>query len=471
MATTAIWDVTDRLKRVIDYIANPEKTDLSQEIESGLEQALKYVQDSGKTEKQLYVSGINCDPLTAYEQMQRTKRQFQKTEGILAFHGYQSFAPGEATPEIAHAIGMKLAQELWGERFEVVVSTHLDKQHLHNHFVLNAVSFFDGKRYYDNKASYALLRQTSDRLCREYALSVITHPERGRAAHYGEWKAEHENRPTWRGLIREDVDQALATAMTMTQFFSQLQKKGYEVKTAAKHWAIRPPGKQRFVRLRSLGEAYTEEALKQRILQNKAPKQAMPAPLPRKRKGILYGKVAGSRKLQGLQGLYVKYLYQMGIIPSNRRTAKRPTFRLREDVRRMSLLTAQAKLLSEKKISTREQLELYLSEASMQMELLKTGRKGLYHRIRRCKDNEQRLSYKADIAGLTKQLSVLRREVRLGEGILARSADMQTTLRQEQGTWRKEEQKHEHRSRGSQSGREYESAQHRGDGQNFRRRR
>ncbi|MOA21474.1 hypothetical protein D3C78_1419670 [compost metagenome] len=161
----------------------------------------------------------------------------------------------------------------------------------------------------------------------------------------------------------------------------------------------------------------------------------------------------------------------MGIIPSNLRTAKRPTFHLREDVRRMSLLTAQAKLLSEKKISTREQLELYLSETSMQMELLKTGRKGLYHRIRRCRDNEQRLSYKANIADLTKQLSVLRREVRLGEGILVRSADMQTTLRQEQGAWRKEEQKHEHRSRGSQSGREYESTQHRGDGQDIRRRR
>ncbi|MNW32582.1 Relaxase/Mobilization nuclease domain protein [compost metagenome] len=471
MATTAIWDVTNRLKRIIDYIANPEKTTVPEPERDGLQQTLNYVQDSSKTEKQLYVSGINCDPLTAYEQMQRTKRQFQKTEGILAFHGYQSFAPGEAIPEIAHAIGMKLAQELWGERFEVVVSTHLDKQHLHNHFVLNAVSFFDGKRYYDNKASYALLRQTSDRLCREHALSVITHPERGRAAHYGEWRAEREKRPTWRGLIREDVDEALAAAMTMTQFFTQLQQKGYEVKTTVKHWAIRPPDKQRFVRLRSLGEAYTEDAIKQLILQNKAPKQSTPILPSRKRKGVLYGKVAGSRKLHGLQGLYVKYLYQMGIIPTNRRTAKKPTFRLREDLRRMSLLTAQAKLLSEKKLLTREQLELYLSEVSKQMKRLKTGRKGLYHRIRRCKDNEQRLSYKADIADLTKQLSVLRREVRLGEGILARSGNMQTTLRQGQEVWRKEEQKHEHRSRGGQSGREYESTQHRGDGQDIRRRR
>lgn len=160
-----------------------------------MQQVLAYARDGDKTEKQLYVSGINCDPLTAYEQMQRAKRQFQKTDGIVAFHAYQAFAPGEATPEMAHAIGVKLAQELWGERFEVIVSTHLDKQHLHNHFVLNSVSFLDGKRYYDNKASYALLRQTSDRLCREHALSVIEHPEPDKAKHYGEWKADQDARP------------------------------------------------------------------------------------------------------------------------------------------------------------------------------------------------------------------------------------------------------------------------------------
>ena len=147
MATTAIWDVTDRLKRVIDYAVNPEKTSEGRAGQRGLQLALDYVKSGEKTEKQLYVSGINCDPLTACEQMQRTKLQFQKIEGILAFHAYQAFAPGEASPEIAHAIGVKLAQELWGERFEVVVSTHLDKQHLHNHFVLNSVSFKDGKRY------------------------------------------------------------------------------------------------------------------------------------------------------------------------------------------------------------------------------------------------------------------------------------------------------------------------------------
>lgn len=208
MATTAIWDVTDRLKRVIDYATNPDKTAQDRaEMDEGLRQVLGYAKADVKTERQLYVSGINCDPLTAYEQMQRTKRQFQKMDGIVAFHGYQAFAPGETTPEMAHTIGVKLAQELWGDRFEVVVSTHLDKEHLHNHFVLNSVSFMDGKRYYDNKASYSLLRRTSDRLCHEHALSVIEQPEPGKAKRYGEWKADREGKPTWRGLIRTNVDQ------------------------------------------------------------------------------------------------------------------------------------------------------------------------------------------------------------------------------------------------------------------------
>lgn len=133
LATTAIWDVKDRLDRVIDYAANPEKTeniDFSHPDFRGLQNVLDYTQQDVKTEKQFFVSGVNCDPVTACEQMKRTKLRFQKTDSILAFHGYQAFAPGEATPEIAHNIGVKLAQVLWGDRFEIIVSTHLDKHHL-----------------------------------------------------------------------------------------------------------------------------------------------------------------------------------------------------------------------------------------------------------------------------------------------------------------------------------------------------
>ncbi|MCU6711508.1 relaxase/mobilization nuclease domain-containing protein [Paenibacillus sp. J5C_2022] len=474
MATTAIWDVTDRLKRVLDYARNPDKTAQDRFEPGNLQQALNYATEDVKTEKQLYVSGVNCDPLTAYEQMQRTKRQYQKTDGIVAFHGYQSFAPGEASPEVAHAIGVKLAQELWGERFEVVVATHLDKGHLHNHFVLNSVSFLDGKRYYDNKASYALMRQTSDRLCRGYKLSVIEHPETGKAKHYGEWQAERENRPTWRGLIREDIDTAIAASMTMTRFFTALQKQGYTLKTNVKHLAVRPPGKERFVRLRSLGDDYTEESLKERILQNRMPKRQPPLPLQRRRRVV---KVRGGwrtiRKIKGLQALYLRYLYQMGILPKHRASPKRTHFLLRQDLRHLTLITEQTRLLCRRQISTEDELLAYHGQLQADMKRHYGVRKTLYNRLRRCKQEDQVAVYKTEIAECSRQLAKLRKEVKLCMGILTRSEGMAHLLkeREPERPIREEMDTNERRKRSGRSGRQYEPERNRGHGEDFRRRR
>jgi len=462
MATTAIWDVTDRLDRVIDYATNPQKTenlDFSSPDFQGLQNVLEYTQQDVKTEKQFYVTGINCDPATACEQMGRTKLRFQKTEGILAFHGYQSFMPGEATPETAHAIGVKLAQKLWGEHFEVVVSTHLDKQHLHNHFVLNSVSFMDGKRYYDNKATYALMRQVSDRLCREYFLSVIKNPQKDKSRHYAEWKAEQEGKPTWRGLIREDVDKAVAASMTFTQFLAALRKQGYEVKTGVKYMAVRPPGKERFVRLKTLGNDYAEEAIKQCILQNRNPIRPLPLPEPKLKRCALKGSVKAAQKITGLQALYLHYLYKMGILPRKRASTKRTHFLLREDLRYLEEITAQTKLLCAHRISSKEQLFSYQKDVEQEMSALYADRKSVYNRIRRCKDDEQIEVYKERIGELSQKLYLLRREVKLCTGILSRSGEMEEKLsriKQEEIQLGKEEKTYEQWSRRSGPNRQYE---------------
>jgi len=464
MATTAIWDITDRLNRVIDYATNPEKTenmDFSTAVFQGLRNVLEYTEQDVKTEKQFYVTGINCDPAIACEQMSQTKLQFQKTDGILAFHGYQSFAPGEATPETAHTIGVKMAQELWGDRFEVVVSTHLDKHHLHNHFVLNSVSFMDGKRYYDNNATYALMRQTSDRLCREYSLSVIENPQKGKSRHYAEWKAEQEGKPTWRGLIREDVDKAIAASMTFTQFIAALRKQGYEVKTGVKYMAVRPPGKERFVRLKTLGDDYAEEAIKQRILQNRAPKRPEVLPEPKRKHYAVKGglNLKKTRKLTGLQALYFHYLYKMGILPKHRASSKRTHFLLREDLRHLEELTAQTMLLCTHHISSKEQLFTYQHGLEQEMADLFDSRKALYNQIRRCKDDEKVSAYKEQIAMLSKQINLLRKEVKLCTGILSRSEEMKQKLlhvQQEEIHRGKEEKNYEQRSRRSGPNRQYE---------------
>ena len=414
MATTAIWDVTDRLDRVIDYTTNPDKTenlDFNSSDFRGLQEVLKYTVQDAKTEKQFYVTGINCYPESACKQMSKTKLQFQKMDGILAFHGYQSFAPGEATPETAHAIGVKMAQELWGNRFEVVVSTHLDKNHLHNHFVLNSVSFKDGKRYYDNKTTYSLMRQTSDRLCREYSLSVIENPQRGKSKHYAEWKAEQESKPTWRGLIREDVDKAIDESMTFTQFIANLRRQGYEVKTGVKYMAVRPNGKERFVRLKTLGDDYTEENIKERILKNRTPKRPQVLPEPNRKRYTVRGcmNIRKTRKLTGLQALYFHYLYKMGILPKQCVSRKRTHFLLREDIWHMKQLISQTKLLCTHRIETKEQLLTYQNELKQEMTALINERKSFYNNLRRCKDDKQILAYKEQISGISKKLSLLRR--------------------------------------------------------------
>ena len=180
MATTKIWAVNDNLKRVLDYISNLEKTknkDLNDYQFKGLENVIEYAADDLKTEKQFYVSGVNCSPHNVLQQMISTKKAAQKEDGVLAFHCYQSFSPGEVTAETAHAIGVELAKRMWGNDFEVLVTTHLDKKHFHNHFVVNSVSWTTHKRFLNKHIDYDKFRRLSDELCKEYTLSVIDHPK------------------------------------------------------------------------------------------------------------------------------------------------------------------------------------------------------------------------------------------------------------------------------------------------------
>ena len=147
MATTSFWPIHGRLKDLIEYAENPEKTvcpDASIEVEQGFFDVLEYVQNDKKTDHRQYVTGINCTPETAVEQMTMTKLRYGKTGGTVAFHAYQSFKGHEASPELAHRIGVETARRMWGDRFEVIIATHLNTNSVHNHFVVNSVSFVDG---------------------------------------------------------------------------------------------------------------------------------------------------------------------------------------------------------------------------------------------------------------------------------------------------------------------------------------
>ena len=254
MATTSIWAVKGWLGKVVIYAENPDKTEnpayfekqgMTEHQAQGLSDVIDYAAQSRKTHlsnehaeiKRHFVTGINCQAATARDEMMTVKNRYSKTEGIVAYHGYQSFAPGEATPEIAHEIGVKLAEELWGSKYQVLVATHLDKSnHLHNHFVLNNVSMVDGKKYRRTNKDYYDMQRESDALCREYGLSVIAEPGRGKSKHYGEWQAEQKGDPTYRSIIKADVDAAIRQSMTERQFWENIKKMGYHIKCAFPHF-------------------------------------------------------------------------------------------------------------------------------------------------------------------------------------------------------------------------------------------
>lgn len=470
MATTSIWSVKGWLGKLVIYVENPNKTtnpqyyekaELTEKQAQTLLDVIDYAADPSKTDSaihdeniethQQFVTGINCLPTTARDEMQAVKKRFGKEDGVIAYHGYQSFAPGEADPKTAHEIGIRLAKELWGEKYQVVVATHLDKEnHLHNHFVVNTVSFVDGIRYHRTGKDYHDMQVASDNLCREYGLSVIENIQYGKSKHYGEWKAEQEQRPTWRGFIKADIDEAIRMSLTEKQFFRHLEEKGYEIKMG-KDISVRPQGKERFVRLmRNFGEEYSIENIRRRILSQYIPEKPLAEPERKTRHYRMQGSMKTVRKITGFRALYFHYCYKLGIFPKDRpQNRKRLHFLLREDLLKLNNISQEVRLLVRHKIDTAEQLSLYKNGLEVQIEKLSAERKALYKKQRTVKcqsDPKLAEAVKKEIDGLTEQLKNLRREVHLCDDIAQRSGVITEKLkavREDEQNQGKEKQQNE----------------------------
>lgn len=470
MATTSIWSVKGWLGKLVIYVENPNKTtnpqyyekaELTEKQAQTLLDVIDYAADPSKTDSaihdeniethQQFVTGINCLPATARDEMQAVKRRFGKEDGVIAYHGYQSFAPGEADPKTAHEIGIRLAKELWGEKYQVVVATHLDKEnHLHNHFVVNTVSFVDGIRYHRTGKDYHDMQVASDNLCREYGLSVIENIQYGKSKHYGEWKAEQEQRPTWRGFIKADIDEAIRMSLTEKQFFRHLEEKGYEIKIG-KDISVRPQGKERFVRLmRNFGEEYSIDNIRRRILSQYIPEKPLAEPERKTRHYRMQGSMKSARKITGFRALYFHYCYKLGIFPKDRpQNRKRLHFLLREDLLKLNNISQEVRLLVRNKIDTAEQLSLYKNGLEVQIQKLSAERKALYKKQRTVKcqsDPKLAEAVKKEIDGLTEQLKALRREVYLCDDIAQRSGlitEKLKAVREDEQNQGKEKQQNE----------------------------
>ena len=368
MAYTSVIPVR-RLDRAVKYVMNKEKT-----TAVSLQDALDYAANRDKTEQSCFESSYACTLETAFSDMRQTKEHWHKSGGVQGYHLVQSFAAGEVTPELAHRIAKELADRVLGGRYEYVIGTHLNTGHIHSHIVWNSVSCVDGKKYRSNYKSYVTeIRAVSDELCRKYKLSVIdTENSKYVAKPYAEWLAEKNGQPTWRTAIRQDVDEAIQQSLTWRQFLSAMERKGYEVRMGRKYPVLRPSGKERFVRFKTLGKRYTPEAIQTRILYPRSYRPYVENPPTIQHGRLRSGKPR--RKLTGLRALYYRYLYELGALP---RKPRRPSYAVRQDAYKLDQRIRQMEFLSKNSIDTLAQLETHRKALQTEIGQLQTKRKQL----------------------------------------------------------------------------------------------
>ena len=449
MAVSKLWPVTVRLATVLDYASNPEKTTKSKSKYSDADyQALRdvvaYAKDGEKTERELFCEGIHCNPQTAREQFITVKEQFDKPDGIQAYHGYLSFEETDITPELAQRVGMAFAERMWGDRFQVLVTTHLNTEHLHCHFVVNSVSFRDGKRLQNKEKAWWYFRHIADEVCLEHGLSVVQNPEAYQSPRILTQK-DKAGMPTRYNLARAALDEAIAMSHNLRQLEYHLSEMGYTLGSnpKRKYWTIKGKGDERPIRLHRLGDEYTKERITQRLIENRdnidfepfQPKIYRPKQYRLRTRSDRIGKVGG------LYGLYLYYCYRLGYLPkykAGQQNHARVHYLFKEDLMKIDELTKQVTLLGKHHIGTDEQLFSYQHSVEEQVKTLTADRTHLRNEIRKVNITDAELSQaKASISLLTEKLKELRKEVKLCQDIAIRSK----VIEEKVGAVRAEEEK------------------------------
>ena len=357
-----------------------------------------------------------------------TKKQYDKTGGILGFHAFQSFAEGEVTPEQAHAIGVKLAQEMWGDRFEVIVSTHLNTKHYHNHFVINSVSFKDGKRYYDKRETYARLRQLSDSLCEEYGLSVLEEkPCRNSKINYANYYKGYVEKNNYYTTTKEDVDRAIAQAYSYKDFECLMKAMDYELIYRGSRLSVRRDPYKKHIRIeRSFGYDYSIDRIKERIEVEQAPRVPFIEEYGNKKKTKTYTPFK-KQKHTGLYALYLHYCYLLKVFPTEYPN-KRLSPEIRADLKELDKISKQTELLVSNKLDTYEQFFAFKTQKTKELDSLLDKRSKLWYKHKKSKNPSEKESIRNEIDLLNKKINPLREEVVLCDGIEERTPKMEQNV-------------------------------------------
>ena len=385
----------------------------------------------------MYVCTVNCPKYDPYGAMMATKRQFGKLGGNVAFHGFQSFKPGEVTPEEAHQIGMATARRMWGEEYQIVVTTHLNTDSLHNHFVINSVSFKTGRKFENHVSDHYKLREISDAVCREYNKSVLEN-----ASFYGGEKgaywAHRAGKLTHRDILRRDVDEAISKTTTYNSFAQYLRNLGYEFRRDANgnNPSLIAKGWNRPVRLKSLGPRYTMDTIRDRLLANHSRPELYVIVYPqRKRTPLLAIECAyrEAQRMDGLQLMFAVFIELLKLCTGNSMEEKqnRPLSPLlREEVRKLDKYIEDYKLLCDCHIDTTEELSAFREDIDAQIDQLKAEREHIRNKIRRAPVAEK-AELKLVAKAITQKMEPLRKQQRIAKRIAERTPRIETLLAME----------------------------------------
>ena len=432
MATTSLWKVDKRLDHVIDYATDKEKT--KNENEGGnfdsIEKLLTYTTNPTKTEKLFYTTGINCKVDNAVKEMQFIKKLYGKEKGILAFHGYQSFKEGEVTPEIAHEIGVRLAEEMWGDRFQVVVSTHLNTDNLHNHFVINSVSFKDGYKYYSNLSNTALLRKTSDEICEEYGLSVLEEKNCKSGINFENFYKKSMKESEYYKFAKEDIDYAIEHSWTYQEFIKKLKDMGYEVYFRADKISIRRYPYKRNIRIeRTFGEEYSIENIKNKICSRYPSREEVIKPKTYDKRLFYKGSAKKLRKPKGIIALYYYYCYLLKVYPKKNLNYKL-TPEMREAVKKMDKYSEQIRFICKYKLETINDIDNLKEQKNKELQKVLNTRNRLYYKRHKLDNESEKDVVTKEIISVTSAVDKIRKEIKLCDEVGDNAKNMREQIKQ-----------------------------------------
>ena len=432
MAVTSIWAVHRSIKDALDYAANPEKTENPNEED--LRRLMDYAENPDKTEQRYLISGVNCLPELAYERMMETKRRYGKYGGIVAYHGYMSFKPGEVTPEQCHALGVELAKRLWGDKYEVLVASHRDHEHLHNHFILNSVSFKDGEKFHCPPYYHdTVMAPESDKICVEHNLSVIQNPQRKRVP-YVAYMAEKKGKPSHGTLLKMDLDDAIADCILPQHFQFALARRGYTFLRGKeyKHPCVIAKGWKRPVRIDNLGERYTSESIEKRILSRReyrSPYYPSRPPLYE-----IWERRKSYDQHNTVELIFMIVLELFGIDTSgkviqndNYQEPLSPAMRQEQIYSERYMETVN--LINRNDLGSTEKVQEFINDKEAEMAMLLSARNKIDNRRRRAKTDVEKEECSRKRKAISKELKAIRHDVNLAKEIFPMIENLKEKLR------------------------------------------